>query len=52
MHEYRKEILTVYEDDVVIGYMARVSTIFGCSSDVPDGWCVCHGDRCCIGRGM
>lgn len=40
-----KEIITVFESDVVIGYMARRSVIAGIASGIPNGWVICGNIR-------
>jgi len=41
MTNYKKDILTVLENDIRVGYICRRHHLFGLSSEIPLGWCVC-----------
>lgn len=43
--QFIKEVTTVVENGVVIGYMARRSVIAGMAWDIPNGWVICADIR-------
>lgn len=40
MTDYKSEILSIFEDNICIGFMARRSVILGLSNEIPDGWMI------------
>lgn len=40
MTTYKKEILSVFDGDIAIGFIARRHVIYGMNQEVAPGWCI------------